>query len=397
MSDHPTRAARPDRPLWGPVRRPGEVTPPGPLDAPTAEPDAATPAGPPSTGPDMPGASPWSGPEGPAASPWSGQQAQGAPWSSPEVPGASPGTVAAGVAALPAPDTAAAPGWAPAPGAPDGPAMFGGPATGNPYAGTLGGDLYGPATPSHPLSSPFTETRQRPTVPPQWTGPDRTHATPPPTVPPAPATPAAAGEWSRTRLIAVGITCAVALLVAGSGVVWAMNRVPGPAADAASVGQDPVSPASVAPAPASTQAAPDPTVRSGSGLVQVDAAAASNPLAQPVADLLDRHFTSINTLDYPTWTSTVSSRRAADQTADRWRSDYRSTRDGDVHVTSISDDGSGAATVGLRFTSQQDVADAPSDLSVGKICWSSRWPITGLPSAGTIGTAPKGTTTKQAC
>lgn len=398
MSDHPTWSGPPDRPLWGPVRRPGEVTSAGPLDPPAPDPEALAPAA-----PSWPGPGAGAAVDVPAVD-RGGHDVDGSGSTGPSY--VDPGFGDTRVDSVPAAphgigtvesDHAASRAPGPTVAGPDVPPLHPAaiivPVSRNPYAGTLGGDLYGASG----LPSPPVGPREHMAVPPQWAGPDRTDAplastypsTPPvPPNPPAPAT----GGWNRTTLVAVTATCAVALLIAGSGVVWAMNRVPEPAADSASV-----SPASVDPAPASSAPAPDLTVRSVSGLVKIDSTAATHPLARPVAELLDRHFTSINTLDYPAWASTVSSRRATDQSADQWRSNYRSTRDGDVHITSISDDGSGGLSVGLRFTSQQDVADAPADLQVGRICWSSRWPVTGLPSDGTIGTAPKGTTTKQAC
>jgi hypothetical protein len=139
---------------------------------------------------------------------------------------------------------------------------------------------------------------------------------------------------------------------------------------------------------------PPPTI--GTSLVRVTPTAASHPYAAAVVELLDRHFTAINQHDYATWSSTVSTRRANDQSAADWQQGYQSTTDDSVVVSAISE-GSTGLTVTLSFRSTQQPSDAPPDLQVTRICWKSQWPVVDISSGGRIDTPPKGTTTKSAC
>ncbi|MGI9004305.1 MAG: hypothetical protein ACR2GH_22085 [Pseudonocardia sp.] len=134
----------------------------------------------------------------------------------------------------------------------------------------------------------------------------------------------------------------------------------------------------------------------GTALVQLAGAAVGDPSADSVVVLLDRHFGAINRRDYATWATTVSARRAADQSPQTWQDAYRSTLDGMVVVTSITPNISGLI-VDLSFVSEQDPSDAPPDLPVARICWSSHWPVEDLAASGRIGTPSKGATHRWAC
>jgi hypothetical protein len=145
-----------------------------------------------------------------------------------------------------------------------------------------------------------------------------------------------------------------------------------------------------------TTPSPTPPPAIGTNLVHVTSTAASHPSAAAVAELLDRHFTAINQYDYASWSTTVVSQRANDQSAAAWLKGYRSTNDDSVVVTSIFD-GSTGLTVALSFRSTQQPSDAPPDLPVARICWESQWPVVDISNGGRIGTPAKGTTTKRAC
>lgn len=87
-------------------------------------------------------------------------------------------------------------------------------------------------------------------------------------------------------------------------------------------------------------------------------------------DLIERHFAAINARDYEGWANTVTSRRAVDQSPDRWAQSYRSTRDSAVVISSIRETGADSLVTMLSFISEQDVADTwgprdhpPVDLS----------------------------------
>lgn len=435
MSDQPTQGGRPDRPLWGPVHRPGVVPPPSPPNPLDAQQPAPEPIPPPAShAPASPDSPPkWSvspasavgggsldpssqgvpGFDGPAVEPAAargGLSEPGSAGSRHTESGAGTGMTPSGPAekevaysTQPYPD-AAGWGWASLEQTPIGVVASGtvppsgtviGPAYGDPDIDHMGGSAA--ASPTTPVPGLLARSPDRTGS----GGHDRTDFTRPNAfrADPASVRPDVTG-FGRRRMEPDDAGHRRGRVRAGAGVGRIRRGVgaePGPRLGSARPG-GPGQPGIRRPVALllPSAAAPESTMRSASGMVQVEGAAAAHPLARPVADLLDRHFTAINTRDFSTWTSTVVSQRAADQTESQWLRDYRSTRDGDVRVDSITETGRGV-TVALRFTSDQDVVDAPSDLPVSKICWSSRWPITGLPSAGVIGTAPKGTTTREAC
>ncbi len=198
------------------------------------------------------------------------------------------------------------------------------------------------------------------------------------------------GSTRRTGLI-IGLAVAALLIVTTTVVVVRQIMTPSSTTTA------PLPPTSNSTSAAPTTDRPvTPPPAIGTSLVRVTPTAASHPYAAAVAELLDRHFTAINQRDYTSWSSTVVSQRAADQSEAAWQKAYRSTNDDSVVVNSISE-GSTGLTVNLSFRSTQQVSDAPSDLPVTRICWESRWPVVDISNGGRIGTAPKGTTTKSAC
>lgn len=125
-------------------------------------------------------------------------------------------------------------------------------------------------------------------------------------------------------------------------------------------------------------------------------AAAAHPAATGVAALLERHFTAINSRDYDAWVGTVTAERAADQPRSGWLAAYRSTWDDEIVIREIAGGGDRHSVV-LTFTSVQDPADAPADLPVGRICWTSTWPIRTAGTDARIDTPSAGATTKRAC
>lgn len=127
-------------------------------------------------------------------------------------------------------------------------------------------------------------------------------------------------------------------------------------------------------------------------LIHVVGDARGIPDAAAVAALLQRHFEAINHRDYAAWKATVTARRVNAITPEHWQTDYRSTTDAQVVVSHITPSSSGEV-VDLTFVSTQDLRDAPPDLRVTTICWSSRWPVV----AGLLDVPAAGATTKQAC
>lgn len=198
----------------------------------------------------------------------------------------------------------------------------------------------------------------------------------------------------RTVLIAAVVAAVV--LVAGASVLLA--RTFGSAgAPAQTAAPGPTGAQADPPSTIPTPTTESPPTVSTSGLVRLGPAAAAHPSAQPVLALAERYFTAINSRDYATWSTTVVPRRATAQPQQAWLRAYRSTSDQSVEITSLTDAGPGAVTVGLSFVSTQDVADAPADLPATRICWQTRWPVLDLAGGGRIDAPPRGTTTKQAC
>jgi hypothetical protein len=180
-------------------------------------------------------------------------------------------------------------------------------------------------------------------------------------------------SWSSGPVLAC--VAAVVLLLAGGSAAWAASRSTEPAPGAAAPG--PLA-ATHAPAPTTVTVAatPEPTVpiypaRSypTSDLVTFAAGGADTLEASAVQSLLTRHFTAVNSLDYESWASTVTSSRSRDQSRGTWLNSYRSTQDSGVIVQDIAPTGASSALVYVNFVSSQDVADAPADLRVPRICW----------------------------
>jgi hypothetical protein len=103
--------------------------------------------------------------------------------------------------------------------------------------------------------------------------------------------------------------------------------------------------------------------------------ATQHPLYQSVRDLLQVYFDSINDKDYAAWQGTVTPERIARQPEEKWRADYRSTRDGSPVIYRIEVAGDDTATVLLTFVSVQDEADAPKELPSECIRWNVVFPL----------------------
>ncbi|WP_219417252.1 hypothetical protein [Pseudonocardia nigra] len=122
-----------------------------------------------------------------------------------------------------------------------------------------------------------------------------------------------------------------------------------------------------------------PARGAGPTTVEVSADVARHPWGEAVRAQLQRHFDAINAKDYAQWRETVVPERAEALPEPAWQEAYRSSRDGSIRIVRIDDAPGGGVLVRLRFVSTQDVADAPPDLPVERICWRSTLPMTGLP------------------
>jgi hypothetical protein len=72
-----------------------------------------------------------------------------------------------------------------------------------------------------------------------------------------------------------------------------------------------------------------------------------------VETLLSHYFHGINTHNYQEYASTLNATQLAKQTQSQFESGYSSTTDSGMTLTSLSDDGNGALTATVTFTSRQ--------------------------------------------
>jgi hypothetical protein len=215
---------------------------------------------------------------------------------------------------------------------------------------------------------------------------------------------------SKARLTAA-ITAVALLVLGGSFAAWvtlghhassAAAAAPGPSIPVRSIPDPPTADqvpfgASATPTAGSSVLSTDAAASAGSTAVSLAADAADSPSAAQVQDLLTRHFSAINDLDYAAWVATVTPARAKDQTQDAWLQGYRSSRDSNVTITAIDPVDPQTVTVHISFVSAQDPQDAPADLQVGRICWTQQIPVEGVGTDPRLGLPPKGSSTKSAC
>lgn len=222
---------------------------------------------------------------------------------------------------------------------------------------------------------------------------------PPPTAPALdPTRPAAGGtapRWAMAVVAAFGVGVVVlavvlvgAIVVTGTGTGFSATSPQAAPPDPSATSPITEVPRPVGVPPAAVQTTP----AYDTALVHLEPEAAAHTDAAMVSDLLDRHFTAINTRDYSAWVATVVARRSQDQPVGTWRSNFRSTYDDQVVVRAIRGTGSNLL-VDLSFVSQQDIADAPAALPVARICWTSTWPVVG----GLLDVPQRGSTSMSAC
>ncbi|WP_157647067.1 hypothetical protein [Actinomycetospora chiangmaiensis] len=147
----------------------------------------------------------------------------------------------------------------------------------------------------------------------------------------------------------------------------------------------------------SSPVAPIPPPAASTVLVTTGAGMAADPAAPEVVDLLSRHFTAINANEFDAWSATVTPRRATSITRNDWLRNYATTVDSNVIAVRTRTGSDGNRLVDLSFVSNQAVTDAPPDLPVSRICWTSSWPLAVVNGQTVIDTPAKGATTKRAC
>ena len=100
--------------------------------------------------------------------------------------------------------------------------------------------------------------------------------------------------------------------------------------------------------------------------VRLSDQAEAHPRGHDIRAVVQQYFDAINNRDYASWTRAVSAAQSAPQTEEQWAQDYSSTVDSNLAVMTIADEPLRAR---LMFTSQQDVARAPTNMAVTCINW----------------------------
>ncbi|MBK1786702.1 hypothetical protein JHE00_20440 [Prauserella sp. ASG 168] len=159
-------------------------------------------------------------------------------------------------------------------------------------------------------------------------------------------------------------------------------------------------PSTAEPAVANDPAPPPlrPQQQPGPPTVELASDAAAHPEAEPVRDLLQRHFDSINAGDYDRWSNTVVAERVQAQPRKEWQKNYQTTRDGSIRVFRLEAAPENTLTALIGFTSTQDASDGPPDLQEPCIIWRLAFPLTQVGGewkidAVTTGTIPE----REAC
>lgn len=133
----------------------------------------------------------------------------------------------------------------------------------------------------------------------------------------------------------------------------------------------PAQPPAVIPSQTSVAPSEQPGPKTVSGTPD----ATDHPLYQPVRDLMQSYFDSINAKDYSAWLGTVTARRAELQPEQGWQDAYRTTEDGSAVIYRIDMTEDDTARVLLTFISVQDPNDAPKELPSRCIRWSVVFPL----------------------
>lgn len=128
-----------------------------------------------------------------------------------------------------------------------------------------------------------------------------------------------------------------------------------------------------APHPGGTLAAPEP----GPSTVRLAGDAAAHPEAEQIQKLLQKYFDAINTGDYQLWRTVVIPQWARDTGESAWRTQYRSTLDGNIVIHRLEPRLGGGLIALISFTSLQNPADAPPELRVRCLRWWVSYPLIG--------------------
>lgn len=127
--------------------------------------------------------------------------------------------------------------------------------------------------------------------------------------------------------------------------------------------------------------------------VRLSAAAAIDPQADEIRDLLQRHFDAINTGDYQLWAGTVTKDQVKSIPADRWRKEYSTTIDTGMSVLKIDPK---TRQITVSFESRQAPQFAPDKRSTC-VDWTVSLPITPVNGTPLIGRSLEDVAQHQTC
>jgi hypothetical protein len=211
---------------------------------------------------------------------------------------------------------------------------------------------------------------------------------PPPGPPGSPAGPPARG--GRRGLF---ITLAVIVVLAAGGGAYALATTLGKHSTA----QPPASPTAATSAAASstggaTQQASSPTTSPTPSptlsLVSIAPGVAGSAAQPQVETLLSHYFQGINNHDYTEYADTLNPQERAKQSQAEFNSGYSSTSDSGMTLTGLSDNGNGALTATVTFTSRQSAGQSVDKSACD--AWTLNLYLVSQGTGYLIGPAPSG-------
>jgi hypothetical protein len=253
---------------------------------------------------------------------------------------------------------------------------------GTPGSGEIGWYGEEPERGAYPYGADGGQPQYPYSAPPQLDDP----YPPPPTQPP-PVGPAAPPMWEdpqppkaylwqqpqppgpgrRTRTLVTVIAVGVFLVIGGAALAIEMHSHGGakPSAHGSSAGPSQASVATTAPqatpttVPTRARPSGSPSPGAGAARVAITRAAAANPAAPQVVNLLVSYFTSINTHNYPAFLRLFDPLMQRIEIAQKFSTGFRSTYDSGASLISLTTRPGGGLAAAVSFTSNQSPVDSP--------------------------------------
>jgi hypothetical protein len=177
--------------------------------------------------------------------------------------------------------------------------------------------------------------------------------------------PAPPGPGRRGKTVIVVAAAVVIIAAVGGALAFALrsHRSHSPALSPTNASSHASHSQGATPSPTNSPSAgrttPQPTHSPGNATVAVAPAAARNPSAPQVVNLLTKYFTAINSHDYPAYLRLLDPQMQRIETAQRFSEGFRSTTDSGATLAALSTAPDGRLAAVVRFTSRQSPADSP--------------------------------------